>query len=149
MRPKVRKSCPSSRRLQAKLDAQEARLKKLEGAVARLLPPVSLTHWLAVCTVTWTRSCSFSGSGWTGLSTPFSWMASTVRVIVATPGRNPNTHCSIPPVPPGRIGGCGQTLEKNRCRFREQSVSVHICKLGIWTKVRTGGVGGVRRHQVD
>src|SRR4249920_30627 len=36
MRPKARKSCPNCRRLQAKLDAQEARLKVLEGTVARL-----------------------------------------------------------------------------------------------------------------
>ena len=36
MRPKARKSCPNCRRLQAKLDAQEARLKVLESTVARL-----------------------------------------------------------------------------------------------------------------
>src|SRR5271165_5438540 len=36
MRPKARKSCPNCRRLQAKLDAQEARLKVLEATVARL-----------------------------------------------------------------------------------------------------------------
>src|SRR5271157_6084687 len=36
MRPKARKSCPNCRRLQAKLNAQEARLKALEGTVARL-----------------------------------------------------------------------------------------------------------------
>jgi len=36
MRPKARKSCPNCRRLQAKLDAQEARLKVLGGTVARL-----------------------------------------------------------------------------------------------------------------
>ena len=36
MRPKARKSCPNCRRLQAKLDAQKARLKLLEGTVARL-----------------------------------------------------------------------------------------------------------------
>ena len=36
MRPKARKSCPNCRRLQAKLDAQEARLKALEATVARL-----------------------------------------------------------------------------------------------------------------
>src|SRR3974377_96133 len=36
MRPKARKACPNCRRLQAKLDAQEARLKVLEGTVARL-----------------------------------------------------------------------------------------------------------------
>src|SRR5271157_3710491 len=39
-------------------------------------------------------------------------MASTVRVIVATPGRNPNIHCNIPPVPPGRIRGCQKTWRK-------------------------------------
>ena len=37
-----------------------------------IIPAVSWTHVLGVCTVTWTRSCSFSGSGWLGLSTPFS-----------------------------------------------------------------------------
>ena len=36
MRPKARKFCPNCRRLQAKLDAQEARLKALEASVARL-----------------------------------------------------------------------------------------------------------------
>jgi transposase len=36
MRAKARKSCPNCRRLQAKLDAQEARLKALEATVARL-----------------------------------------------------------------------------------------------------------------
>src|SRR5208283_911415 len=36
MRPKARKSCPNCRRLQTKLDAQEARVKVLEGTVARL-----------------------------------------------------------------------------------------------------------------
>jgi transposase len=36
MRPKSRKSCPNCRRLQAKLDAQEARLVALEATVARL-----------------------------------------------------------------------------------------------------------------
>src|SRR5208337_5437874 len=36
MRPKARKSCPNCRRLQAKLDAQKARLKALEGTVACL-----------------------------------------------------------------------------------------------------------------
>lgn len=36
MRPKARKSCPNCRRLQAKLDAQEARLKALEATVAHL-----------------------------------------------------------------------------------------------------------------
>ena len=36
MRPKARKSCPNCRRLQARLDAQEARSKALEGTVARL-----------------------------------------------------------------------------------------------------------------
>lgn len=35
MRPKARKSCPNCRRLQAKLDAQEARLVALEATVAR------------------------------------------------------------------------------------------------------------------
>jgi transposase len=37
MKAKARKSCPNCRRLQAKLDAHEARLKVLEGTVARLL----------------------------------------------------------------------------------------------------------------
>ncbi len=36
MRPKARKSCPNCRHLQAKLDAQAARLKALEATVARL-----------------------------------------------------------------------------------------------------------------
>ena len=36
MRPKARKSCPNCRRLQVKLDAQEARLKALEATVAHL-----------------------------------------------------------------------------------------------------------------
>ena len=36
MRPKARKLCPNCRRLQAKLDAQEAKLKALEATVARL-----------------------------------------------------------------------------------------------------------------
>jgi transposase len=36
MRPKARKSCPNCRRLQAKLDAQAARLEALEATVARL-----------------------------------------------------------------------------------------------------------------
>ena len=36
MRTKARKSCPNCRRLQAKLDAQEARLVALEATVARL-----------------------------------------------------------------------------------------------------------------
>ena len=36
MRPQARKSCPNCRRLQAKLDAQEARLAALEATVARL-----------------------------------------------------------------------------------------------------------------
>src|SRR3954467_3484403 len=36
MKAKARKSCPNCRRLQALLDAQEARLKALEAAVARL-----------------------------------------------------------------------------------------------------------------
>ena len=36
MRPKARKSCPNCRRLQAKLDAQEVRLKVLESTVAQL-----------------------------------------------------------------------------------------------------------------
>jgi len=36
MRAKVWKSCPNCRRMQAKLDAQEARLKALEATVARL-----------------------------------------------------------------------------------------------------------------
>ena len=36
MRSKAQKSCPNCRRLQAKLDAQEARLKVLEATVARL-----------------------------------------------------------------------------------------------------------------
>jgi transposase len=36
MKAKARKSCPNCRRLQALLDAQEARLKGLEAAVARL-----------------------------------------------------------------------------------------------------------------
>src|ERR1019366_9201492 len=36
MRPKARKSCPNCRRLQARLDAQEARLKALEATVAHL-----------------------------------------------------------------------------------------------------------------
>jgi hypothetical protein len=37
-----------------------------------IIPAVSVTQLFAVCTVTWTRACSLSGSGWTGLSTPFS-----------------------------------------------------------------------------
>ena len=36
MKAKARKSCPNCRRLQALLDAQEARLKALEATVARL-----------------------------------------------------------------------------------------------------------------
>src|ERR1019366_4973251 len=36
MRPKARKSCPNCRRLQARVDAQEARLKALEAMVAHL-----------------------------------------------------------------------------------------------------------------
>src|SRR6266446_6508582 len=36
MKAKARKSCPNCRRLQAVLDAQEARLKALEATVARL-----------------------------------------------------------------------------------------------------------------
>jgi transposase len=36
MRAKARKSCPNCQRFQAKLDAQEARLKELEATVARL-----------------------------------------------------------------------------------------------------------------
>ena len=36
MKAKARKSCPNCRRLQAMLDAQEARLKALEATVARL-----------------------------------------------------------------------------------------------------------------
>ena len=36
MRLRAQKSCPNCRRLQAKLDAQEARLKALEATVARL-----------------------------------------------------------------------------------------------------------------
>ena len=36
MKSKARKSCPNCRRLQAKLDAQEARLKTLEATVSRL-----------------------------------------------------------------------------------------------------------------
>src|SRR5208282_2812790 len=60
MRPKARKSCPNCRRLQTKLDAQEARVKVLEGTVARLqeqraaFPPElingdSLDHRLDFC----------------------------------------------------------------------------------------------------
>ena len=36
MKAKARKSCPNCRRLQALLDAQDARLKALEATVARL-----------------------------------------------------------------------------------------------------------------
>src|SRR4051794_5835228 len=36
MKAKARKSCPNCQRLQALLDAQETRLKALEGTVARL-----------------------------------------------------------------------------------------------------------------
>src|SRR5256712_12879803 len=36
MRAKARKSCPNCRRMQAKLDAQQARLAALEATVARL-----------------------------------------------------------------------------------------------------------------
>src|ERR1039457_808580 len=36
MKAKARKSCPNCRRLQAKLDAQQARLAALEATVARL-----------------------------------------------------------------------------------------------------------------
>ncbi len=36
MRAKARKSCPNCRRLQARLDAQEARIKALEATIARL-----------------------------------------------------------------------------------------------------------------
>jgi hypothetical protein len=32
--------------------------------------------------------------------------------MVATPGRNPNIHCNIPPVPPRRIHGCQKTWRK-------------------------------------
>src|SRR5262249_9366793 len=38
------------------------------------------------CTVTWTLSCSLSGSGAFSLRVPFSYVASTVRVITASLG---------------------------------------------------------------
>jgi hypothetical protein len=47
------------------------RLSVSWSPVHGIIPAVSVTQLLAVCTVTWTRSCSSSGNGWAGWRTPF------------------------------------------------------------------------------
>ena len=42
----ARKSCPNCRRLHAKLDAQEARLKVLEGTVVRIPEQLAAARFL-------------------------------------------------------------------------------------------------------
>src|SRR5262245_40215839 len=71
--------------------------------VQPIKPAVCRTRLTAVFTVTQTFSCSWRGSGLAGLSTPFSYTASTVmamRLLLRGLARNPRDCTSSLPDPP-------------------------------------------------